>query len=81
MKQHSGRMEKHSTPGISNSIVPLCANVLIDNGAWLDMEQNMRSSTTIQGVCKKDLVSLIVTLEEEEDAETGLSRHRNWCIR
>jgi len=73
-------MEKHSTSEISNRIVPLCDNVPIDNGAWLDMEHNMGSRTTIQNVCKKDPVSLIVTLEEEEKEEeyagTGLSRHR-----
>ena len=76
MKQHSLRMEEQSASGISNGIVPLCAKVSIDNGAWLDIEHNMRSSTTIQNVCKKDLVSLIVTLEEEEYAGIGLSRHR-----
>ena len=76
MKQHSLRMEEQSASGISNGIVPLCAKVSIDNGAWLDMEHNMRPSTTIQKVCKKALVSLIVTLEEEEYAGTGLSQHR-----
>jgi hypothetical protein len=75
MKQYSLRMEEHSTSGTSSSIVPLCTEGSIDNGTWLDMEHNTRSSTTIQNVCKKALVLLIVTLAEEEYAEPGLSRH------
>jgi len=67
MKQHSQRIEEeHNIIGIDSSIEPLCTELSIDNGVWLEMEHNARVHEISQKVCKKALVSLNITPEDYE---------------
>jgi|WetSurMetagenome_2_1015567.scaffolds.fasta_scaffold39724_2 hypothetical protein len=57
--------EEPGKPNIGSNGRPLSTEVKPDKGAWLDMENDARSSGITQ-ICKKPLVSLHVTVEDAE---------------
>jgi len=65
MKQHRQHAEENSAIGIE-SIAHICAELSIDDGVWLEMENNLRSPAITQKLCKNSRVSLNVTPEDLE---------------
>jgi len=64
---HQNLNRKNPSPlGASGNSVPLYPELLIDEGAWLKIEEDANSPGISQKICKRSLVSLHVTLEDSE---------------
>jgi len=84
MKQQAHDDEKYSTPETVSHLEPLCDQLSVDNGAWLNMEHNTSPHIVPLNTCKMSLVSLHVTLDDFEhgfDLSRYCKNNLDQCLR
>ena len=82
MKPH-GHDTEEILPKTGVCIAPLCTQLSIDNGTWLEMEHTTSAPIIPLETCKRSLVSLHVSMEDFEhgcDLSRYCKNHPDQCM-